>query len=43
MGPGIRVDTSRTQEGEILTGPDGAPAGGGRAEPEPVAEEPAPA
>ncbi len=47
MGPGIRVDPSRTQEGEILTGPDGSPAGGpadgAGADAQPLAEEPAPA
>ena len=40
MGPGIRLDPSRTQEGEIL-GEDGGAAGG--AEDRPRAEEPAPA
>jgi large subunit ribosomal protein L1 len=40
MGPGIRLDTSRTQEGEIL-GEDGAAAGGAGAEE--LTEEPAPA
>ncbi len=41
MGPGIRVDASRTGEAEILTGSEGAALD--PAEAQPLAEEPAPA
>ncbi|MGI9556511.1 MAG: 50S ribosomal protein L1 [Solirubrobacterales bacterium] len=40
MGPGIRVDTSRVREAEIITGADGAPLEGNGASPQ-ATEEPA--